>query len=285
MTAEAVCATCPHGESEHQDIESRDEPPQPCCLACANALIDDPWDDTVRGFKPYHPFKLAETDADAPSQSTEARCHAGQDGDCIWSECPQNRDGEPQKSGRSCPIYAWHLDEEGQPWPVAAARPEPPVEGALEEARMFPVQVHEYQGHKVYVPWSLVAPHEAQAQRNHSQSLETLAERGGLSAHELAALLRDEHWHERTARDDEAAWRIIAAARSGHDGLLTASAAVVGKWLLSHASGGDPGMIFDSDDADVEYRRPGHWKVDERGIQALRAAVEAARREANKVHG
>lgn len=134
MTAEAVCATCPHGESEHQDIESRDEPPQPCCLACANALIDDPWDDTVRGFKPYHPFKLAETDADAPSQSTEARCHAGQDGDCIWSECPQNRDGEPQKSGRSCPIYAWHLDEEGQPWPVAAARPEPPVEGALEEA-------------------------------------------------------------------------------------------------------------------------------------------------------
>ena len=33
-----------------------------------------------------------------------AGCHAGTDGDCYWSECPQIMDGEPHKSGRSCPL-------------------------------------------------------------------------------------------------------------------------------------------------------------------------------------
>lgn len=32
-------------------------------------------------------------------------CHADRDGECHWSECPQLRDGEPAKSGRSCPIW------------------------------------------------------------------------------------------------------------------------------------------------------------------------------------
>lgn len=31
-------------------------------------------------------------------------CHAQQDGDCTWKECPQLRDGEPKKSGRRCPL-------------------------------------------------------------------------------------------------------------------------------------------------------------------------------------
>ena len=34
-----------------------------------------------------------------------AACHAQHnDGDCTWKECPQSRDGEPQKSGRTCPL-------------------------------------------------------------------------------------------------------------------------------------------------------------------------------------
>jgi hypothetical protein len=33
-------------------------------------------------------------------------CHADRDGDCEWSECPQKRDGEPEKSGRHCPYDA-----------------------------------------------------------------------------------------------------------------------------------------------------------------------------------
>lgn len=41
------------------------------------------------------------------------------------------------------------------------------------------------------VPWEAVAPHEAQALRNHGQSLERLAERGGLSPLELLAVIGD----------------------------------------------------------------------------------------------
>lgn len=41
------------------------------------------------------------------------------------------------------------------------------------------------------VPWALIAPHERQAQRNHSQSLERLAERGGLASCEMLAVLED----------------------------------------------------------------------------------------------
>lgn len=61
------------------------------------------------------------------------------------------------------------------------------------------------------VPWDFIAPHEAQAQRNHDQSLERLAQRGGLSPYEMVMCVRgrgldgedysrvndDEHWaHE-----------------------------------------------------------------------------------------
>jgi len=34
----------------------------------------------------------------------EPACHAGMDGECYWIGCPQLRDGEPEKSGRSCPL-------------------------------------------------------------------------------------------------------------------------------------------------------------------------------------
>lgn len=35
--------------------------------------------------------------------------HAGKDGDCIWKHCPQNNEGEPDKTGRHCPL---DIDEE-----------------------------------------------------------------------------------------------------------------------------------------------------------------------------
>lgn len=34
-------------------------------------------------------------------------CHAGSDGDCVWVNCPQERDGEPDKTNRSCPLANW----------------------------------------------------------------------------------------------------------------------------------------------------------------------------------
>lgn len=33
------------------------------------------------------------------------RCAAGRDGDCYHPDCPQVREGEPGKSGRSCPLW------------------------------------------------------------------------------------------------------------------------------------------------------------------------------------
>jgi hypothetical protein len=38
-------------------------------------------------------------------------CQAATDGDCIHPNCPQNRDGEPMKSGRHCPLPHWSDDE------------------------------------------------------------------------------------------------------------------------------------------------------------------------------
>jgi hypothetical protein len=34
----------------------------------------------------------------------EKYCHADTDGDCTWEGCPQLRDGEPEKTGRHCPL-------------------------------------------------------------------------------------------------------------------------------------------------------------------------------------
>ena len=31
-------------------------------------------------------------------------CHSAKDGECQWVLCPQLRDGEPEKSGRNCPL-------------------------------------------------------------------------------------------------------------------------------------------------------------------------------------
>lgn len=44
------------------------------------------------------------------------------------------------------------------------------------------------------IPWSIVAPHAGQAHRNHGQTLERLAERGGLSWGELWMVLNGHEW-------------------------------------------------------------------------------------------
>lgn len=35
-------------------------------------------------------------------------CQSGNDGECYHELCLQNRDGEPEKTGRSCPLYDWN---------------------------------------------------------------------------------------------------------------------------------------------------------------------------------
>ncbi len=42
--------------------------------------------------------------APLPTRPLSDGCHSGKDGECNWSGCPQERDGEPAKSGRHCPL-------------------------------------------------------------------------------------------------------------------------------------------------------------------------------------
>lgn len=61
--------------------------------------------------------------------------------------------------------------------------------------RTFPVLNHKRDNFPLAsVPWEFIAPHEAQAQRNHAQTLKRLAERGGLSAKEMLAVVTGQHW-------------------------------------------------------------------------------------------
>lgn len=39
-------------------------------------------------------------------------CLAGTDGECNWERCPQHRDGEPEATGRHCPLEHWTEDPE-----------------------------------------------------------------------------------------------------------------------------------------------------------------------------
>lgn len=50
---------------------------------------------------PKAPTPASPADGSAPQAHT---CRSGADGDCYWTGCPQERDGEPGKSGRSCPL-------------------------------------------------------------------------------------------------------------------------------------------------------------------------------------
>lgn len=56
------------------------------------------------------------------------------------------------------------------------------------------------------VAWSFVAPHAARAQSNHDQTLERLAERGGLSAAELWCLVHDRRLQELPKEPEAVAW-------------------------------------------------------------------------------
>jgi hypothetical protein len=44
------------------------------------------------------------------------------------------------------------------------------------------------------IPWAMMAPHEAQCQTNHQQSVKRISERGGFSRCEAIAVLEDRKW-------------------------------------------------------------------------------------------
>jgi len=54
--------------------------------------------------------------------------------------------------------------------------------------KLFPVHSTDCLNCKLvprYIPWEVISPYEEQAQKNHSQSLKRLAERGGLGIQEM----------------------------------------------------------------------------------------------------
>lgn len=65
------------------------------------------------------------------------------------------------------------------------------------------------------IPWALVAKHKAQAERNHGQTLERLAERGGLDPCELWCVLNDKGWGCNLPGKEESMAYIVAAIDGG----------------------------------------------------------------------
>jgi hypothetical protein len=66
----------------------------------------------------------------------------------------------------------------------------------MTKERMFPIllsaeQKKEFPNCPKEISWNLIASHEVQARRNHFQTLEELAERGGLSPAELMCVIHD----------------------------------------------------------------------------------------------
>jgi hypothetical protein len=69
---------------------------------------------------------------------------------------------------------------------------------------LFPIHLGS-DGRKAYILRALIAPHEKWAQRNHSQSLQRLAERGGLGWCEALAVLENRRW----SRDEAAQAKVL----------------------------------------------------------------------------
>lgn len=84
----------------------------------------------------------------------------------------------------------------------------------MTEERQFPIM--DGKG-RAYIPWSVIAPHAKQAWENHGQTLERLAERGGLCWSEAWGVLTGVSWGQLPVRQEDrckaAVLRICEAAK------------------------------------------------------------------------
>lgn len=58
------------------------------------------------------------------------------------------------------------------------------------------------------IPWAFLAPHEAQAIKNHSQTLNRLAERGGLAASEAIDIFLGNSWNTAKSCIENERWLV-----------------------------------------------------------------------------
>jgi len=96
--------------------------------------------------------------------------------------------------------------------------------------RMFPILEGAYaKSNGAMVPWAFVAPHERQALRNHDQTLERLAEGGGLGWSEVECVVLDKPWVI-LPRDKDRYVEFEAAAKARVEKLLA-------EWENAHKIG------------------------------------------------
>jgi hypothetical protein len=86
--------------------------------------------------------------------------------------------------------------------------------GMMSGDRQFPILTacRQKPGCPSSIPWRWLAQHETQARQNHNQTLERLAERGGMSPQEIWYVIHDMQypWGEsRTAVDEPTAIRYL----------------------------------------------------------------------------
>lgn len=83
----------------------------------------------------------------------------------------------------------------------------PILRGYRLDEKIAGLRQHGVQMIVIALPWRMIEPHENQARRNHAQSLETLAGRGGLSTCEAVAVLQDRPWRKMPSQ--EAEWALV----------------------------------------------------------------------------
>ena len=59
---------------------------------------------------------------------------------------------------------------------------------------LMSIRSKRYLSREPAIPWAMISPYETQAHKNHSQSLEELARRGGLGALEALWILDEAGW-------------------------------------------------------------------------------------------
>lgn len=82
--------------------------------------------------------------------------------------------------------------------------------------RQFPIlrsapELRTHPHARLSIPWAMIAPHEKQAWSNHGQTLERLAERGGLSPEEAFAVLTGAAWPSHAPSKDAELERLVQA--------------------------------------------------------------------------
>jgi len=109
---------------------------------------------------------------------------------------------------------AWMREHTRPPAPPEPTQPAPGDAG--EGERAFPVHMGGRPPEAPEsVPWRLLAPHEAQALKNHGQTLERLAERGGLCLSEIVAVLEDRKWRPMSGAEALHRLKFFLAAMPG----------------------------------------------------------------------